>query len=239
MSGLVLLLPHGYEGQGPEHSSARLERFLQLSADQNMQVVNLTTPAQFFHALRRQMHRPFRKPLIVMSPKSLLRHPRAVSTLAALAEETFHTVLGDPAEPTPSAVQRVLVCSGKIFYALEKEREERERREVAILRVEQLYPFPGRELVELVRRYPATAEVRWVQEEPKNQGAWQFVASLLRTALGETRDLQYIGRDEAASPATGSYKIHQAEEAAILDEALKRPRAAAAEPVRIADRAAG
>jgi 2-oxoglutarate dehydrogenase E1 component len=239
MSGLVLLLPHGYEGQGPEHSSARLERFLQLSADQNMQVVNLTTPAQFFHALRRQMHRSFRKPLIVMTPKSLLRHPRAVSTLAALAEETFHPVLADSAEPAPSEVQRVLVCSGKIFYALEKERVERERREVAILRVEQLYPFPARELGELLRRYPATAEVRWVQEEPKNQGAWQFAAPLLRELLGEQRELRYIGRDEAASPATGSYKIHQAEEAAILDEALKRPRAAAAEPARVADRAAG
>ena len=238
MSGLVLLLPHGYEGQGPEHSSARLERFLQLAADQNMQVVNLTTPAQLFHALRRQMHRSFRKPLIVMSPKSLLRHPRAVSTLAALAGDTFHPVLGDSAERAPSDVQRVLLCSGKIFYALDKEREERERSEVAILRVEQLYPFPARELGEMLRRYPSSAEVRWVQEEPKNQGGWQFVAPLLRGLLGADRDLQYIGRDEAASPATGSYKIHQAEEAAILDEALKRPRLAAAEPPRHADRAA-
>src|SRR5262249_11502808 len=141
MSGLVMLLPHGYEGQGPEHSSARLERFLQLSADQNMQVVNLTTPAQLFHALRRQVHRPFRKPLVVMSPKSLLRHPRAVSRLADLAEQTFQTVLPDPSAATPSQVRRVLICSGKIFYALEKERADRERDDVAILRVEQLHPF--------------------------------------------------------------------------------------------------
>src|SRR5262249_48543693 len=135
MSGLVMLLPHGYEGQGPEHSSARLERFLQLSADQNMQIVNLTTPAQFFHALRRQIRPPFRKPLVVMSPKSLLRHPRAVSMLSDLAEQTFQTVLADPSALNPSQVQRVLICSGKIFYALDKEREERERAEIAILRV--------------------------------------------------------------------------------------------------------
>jgi len=239
MSGLVLLLPHGYEGQGPEHSSARLERFLQLCADQNMQVVNLTTPAQLFHALRRQMHRTFRKPLIVMSPKSLLRHPRAVSTLDELAAGTFHPVLGDSTDAPPEQVRRVLLCAGKIFYALEKERVERERADVAIVRVEQLYPFPARELGEILRRYPQSAELRWVQEEPKNQGAWQFVAPLLQSTVGAERDVAYIGRDEAASPATGSYKIHQAEEAAILDEALKRPRLTATEPQRLPDRAAG
>jgi 2-oxoglutarate dehydrogenase E1 component len=240
MSGLVLLLPHGYEGQGPEHSSARLERFLQLSADQNLQVVNPTTPAQFFHALRRQIHRPFRKPLVVMSPKSLLRHPHAVSTLADLAEQTFRTVLADPAAVPPSQVHRVLICSGKIFYALDAERQERDRHDVAIVRVEQLYPFPAAELAALVRGYPNAAEVRWVQDEPKNQGSWQFVAPLLRAVVGEGFDLGYIGRDEAASPATGSYKIHQAEESAILDEALKRPRPRAAEESpRRADRAVG
>jgi 2-oxoglutarate dehydrogenase E1 component len=243
MSGLVLLLPHGYEGQGPEHSSARLERFLQLCADQNMQVVNLTTPAQLFHALRRQIHRAFRKPLVVMSPKSLLRHPRAVSTLAELATETFQTLLGDPTEPNPDDVQRVLFCSGKIFYALDKERVERERSDVAIVRVEQLYPFPAAEISAALRRYPAAREVRWVQEEPKNQGAWQYIAPLLRSLVGVDTGFDYIGRDEAASPATGNYKMHQTEEAAILDEALKRqkPRteAARAEPPRKIDRAAG
>jgi 2-oxoglutarate dehydrogenase E1 component len=235
MSGLVMLLPHGYEGQGPEHSSARLERFLQLAADQNMQVVNLTTPAQLFHALRRQIHRQFRKPLIVMSPKSLLRLPRAVSTLGELADGTFRTVIGDSA--APAAVQRLLLCSGKIFYALEKERAERDRGDVAIVRVEQLYPFPAAELCEIFRRYPGAIEIRWVQEEPKNQGAWQFVAPLLQGV--DSREIGYVGREEAASPATGSYKIHQAEEAAILDEALRRPRSATATSSRAHDRAAG
>jgi 2-oxoglutarate dehydrogenase E1 component len=235
MSGLVMLLPHGYEGQGPEHSSARLERFLQLAADQNMQVVNLTTPAQLFHALRRQIHRPFRKPLIVMSPKSLLRLPRAVSMLAELADGTFRTVIGDSA--APAGVQRLLLCSGKIFYALEKERAERDRGDVAIVRVEQLYPFPAAELSEIFRRYPAATQIRWVQEEPKNQGAWQFIAPLLQGI--DSREIGYVGREEAASPATGSYKIHQAEEAAILDEALRRPRSATATSPRAQDRAAG
>ena len=235
MSGLVMLLPHGYEGQGPEHSSARLERFLQLAADQNMQVVNLTTPAQLFHGLRRQMHRPFRKPLIVMSPKSLLRHPRAVSTLADLADGKFQSVIGDSV--SPGAVQRLLLCSGKIYYALEKERSERDRSDVAIVRVEQLYPFPATELGEMLRRYSSATQIRWVQEEPRNQGAWEFVAPRLRAL--DSRDIGYVGREEAASPATGSYKIHQAEEAAILDEALRRPRSAGADGPRLQDRAAG
>jgi 2-oxoglutarate dehydrogenase E1 component len=235
MSGLVMLLPHGYEGQGPEHSSARLERFLQLAADQNMQVVNLTTPAQLFHALRRQMHRAFRKPLIVMSPKSLLRHPRAVSALADLADGKFQSVIGDSV--SPGAAQRLLLCSGKIYYALEKERSERDRADVAIVRVEQLYPFPATELGEMLRRYSSATQIRWVQEEPRNQGAWQFVAPLLRAL--DSRDIGYVGREEAASPATGSYKIHQAEEAAILDEALRRPRSAGADGPRLQDRAAG
>ncbi|MBI2963164.1 MAG: 2-oxoglutarate dehydrogenase E1 component [Deltaproteobacteria bacterium] len=240
MSGLVLLLPHGYEGQGPEHSSARLERFLQLCADQNLQVVNLTTPAQLFHALRRQMHRTFRKPLVVMSPKSLLRHPRAVSALEDFSERGFATVLGDPGDPPPLGVQRVLLCSGKIGYALDDEREERERSDVAIVRVEQLYPFPAAEIGVQLRRYANAVDVRWVQEEPKNQGAWPFVAPLLREVLGADRDLGYVGRDEAASPATGNYKAHEGEEVAILDEALKRPRPrSAGNGPRRADRAAG
>jgi 2-oxoglutarate dehydrogenase E1 component len=234
MSGLVMLLPHGYEGQGPEHSSARLERFLQLAADQNMQVVNLTTPAQLFHALRRQIHRPFRKPLIVMSPKSLLRLPRAVSAFADLTEGAFQTVIGDTV--STGAAQRLLLCSGKIFYALEKERVERDRGDVAIVRVEQLHPFPAAELSEIFRRYAGATQIRWVQEEPKNQGAWQFVAPLLRAL--DSREIGYVGREEAASPATGSYKIHQAEEAAILDEALRRPRSSTAAP-RAEGRATG
>jgi 2-oxoglutarate dehydrogenase E1 component len=223
-SGLVLLLPHGYEGQGPEHSSARLERFLQLCAEGNMQVVNCSTPAQFFHVLRRQMHRPFRKPLIVMTPKSLLRHRRAVSRLDDLAQGAFQPVLGDPHRLEPETVRRVLLCSGKLFYALEKGREERDWEGIAIVRLEQLYPFPAADLAEAVGRYPRAVDYCWAQEEPANQGAWSFVRWRIEEALGGRRP-RYIGRAEAASPATGSYKIHESEEQAIVEQALKRPRA--------------
>jgi len=234
MSGLVLLLPHGYEGQGPEHSSARVERFLQLCAEQNIQVCNFTTPAQYFHALRRQMHRSFRKPLVVMSPKSLLRHRGAVSTLRDLTAGRFEPVLDDVAvsggmsgtisgDPVidPQRVRRVLLCSGKIYYALLAGRHERNVDTVAIVRVEQLYPFPRRELEAVLGRYPNAERVCWVQEEPANMGAWRFAERLLRALLG-ARTLAYVGRDEAASPATGSYKMHQAEEADLVNRAFAR-----------------
>ena len=223
MSGLVLLLPHGYEGQGPEHSSARPERFLQLCAEDNMQVVNATTPAQFFHVLRRQMHRPFRKPLIVMSPKSLLRHPRAVSPLAELTQGAFRPVLDDPLAPDPESVRRVIVCSGKIFYALEAGRAERDWGGIAIVRIEQLYPFPEDELRATLRRYPRATDIVWAQEEPANQGAWDFAQWRVQALLRAGQPLRYVGRKEAASPATGSHKVHQSEEAAIVEVALKRP----------------
>ena len=224
MSGLTLFLPHGYEGQGPEHSSARLERFLQLSADQNLQVVKCTKPAQLFHVLRRQIHRSFRKPLVVMTPKSLLRHPRAVSSLAEFTDRGFQTVLGDPENLPPQDVLRVLLCSGKIFYMLEAEREERQRKDIAILRVEQLYPFPAAEIAEALQRYAQVGDVRWVQEEPQNQGAWFFVKPRIEAILPAGASLGYVGRDEAASPATGNFKVHAAEEEALVEEALKRPR---------------
>jgi 2-oxoglutarate dehydrogenase E1 component len=220
MSGLVLLLPHGYEGQGAEHSSARVERFLQLAAEGNIQVVNATTPAQIFHALRRQMRRRFRKPLIVMSPKSLLRHPKAVSALDELASGTFRLVLDDAAVREPASVRRVLLCSGKVFYALDAARGDERGDGVAIVRVEQLYPFPAGEIERVIQRYPETAAVAWAQEEPANQGSWRFVQPLINEILGPSRNLAYVGRDEAASPATGSYQIHQEEEAAILERAL-------------------
>jgi 2-oxoglutarate dehydrogenase E1 component len=223
-SGIVLLLPHGYEGQGPEHSSARLERFLQLCAERNMQVIAPTLPAQLFHALRRQMHRPFRKPLIVMAPKSLLRHPRAVSTLADLAEDTFHPVLDDRADA--GQVCRLLLCAGKVFHALDAARAEAGRRDVAIVRVEELYPFPAREVGALLRRYRAATEVCWVQEEPANQGAWTFVRPILGALLAPERRVRYVGRDVAASPATGSYEAHQTEEADVIARALALPGAA-------------
>jgi 2-oxoglutarate dehydrogenase E1 component len=225
MNGLTMLLPHGYEGQGPEHSSARVERFLELCAENNLQVVNCTSPAQLFHVLRRQMHRSFRKPLVVMHPKSLLRYPGAVSTLSAFTDGTFQTVLSDPRDLDETAVRRVIFCSGKIFYSLERGREERDWATIAVIRLEQLYPFPAAELAEAIRRYPRVGEFRWVQEEPANQGPWSFVAPRIEEQLPPGARLRYVGRREAASPATGSYRIHEAEETAIVEAALRRPRA--------------
>jgi 2-oxoglutarate dehydrogenase E1 component len=231
MSGLVMLLPHGYEGQGPEHSSARLERFLQLCAEDNMQVCNLTTPAQLFHALRRQMHRSFRKPLIVMSPKSLLRHKLAVSRLADFTDGSFQTVIDDVATEEGGAgelgidrarVTRVLLCSGKVYYALRTGRRERTNDTTALVRVEQLYPFPKQEIGELLATYPHARQIVWVQEEPWNMGAWQFIYHRLRRVLPETHELIYCGRHAAASPASGSFKIHQSEEAEIVQRAFAR-----------------
>lgn len=218
-SGLVLLLPHGYEGQGPEHSSARLERFLQLCAEENMQVVNCTTPAQFFHVLRRQVHRKFRKPLVVMTPKSLLRHKRAVSDLKEFSDADFQTVLPDPQQQAAKQVRRVLLCAGKIYYALEAQRESLNLKEtVAIHRVEQLYPFPATELNAVLRTYNKGTEFVWVQEEPQNQGAWFFIEPRLSPLVKSP--LRYVGRCASASTATGSLKAHQAEEAALLAEAF-------------------
>jgi 2-oxoglutarate dehydrogenase E1 component len=238
MSGLVLLLPHGFEGQGPEHSSARLERFLQLSAERNMQVCNLTTPAQYFHALRRQMHRGFRKPLVLMTPKSLLRHKLAVSAVTDLTTGGFSLVLPE-AEPIEAGrVRRVLLCSGKVYYDLLVARRERDIDDVAIVRVEQLHPFPVEEIRTALATYPENAEVTWVQEEPWNMGAWQFVDQRKGRFLAAGRPLHYAGRDEAASPAVGSYKVHQAEQADLLDQAFKRSRttpARAATPIGAAN----
>jgi 2-oxoglutarate dehydrogenase E1 component len=221
LNGITLFLPHGYEGQGPEHSSARPERFLQLCAEGNLQVVQPTLPAQLFHVLRRQIHRRFRKPLVVLTPKSLLRHPRSVSALAEFTAGGFREVLDDPRRPDPAEVQRVLLCSGKVFFALAERRDEAERDDLAIVRLEQLYPFPAAELGALLRRYAAAPDVVWVQDEPANQGAWSFVRWRLEPLL-DGRRLRYIGREEAASPATGSFQAHQAEEEALLGEALKR-----------------
>jgi 2-oxoglutarate dehydrogenase E1 component len=224
MSGLVLLLPHGYEGQGPEHSSARLERFLQLCAERNLQVCNLTTPAQYFHVLRRQIHRRFRKPLVVMSPKSLLRHKLVVSPLRDFVEGTFQPVLGDGEPPDPGGVRRVVLCSGKIYYELLMARREVGAEDVAFVRVEQLYPLPAAEIAAVLRGYPRAEEVVWAQEEPRNMGAWSFMAERLPAHLGG-RSLGYVGRDEAASPATGSYKVHLQEQQELLRQALRRPHA--------------
>jgi 2-oxoglutarate dehydrogenase E1 component len=219
MSGLVLLLPHGYEGQGSEHSSARLERFLQLCGDRNIQVIVPTTPAQMFHALRRQIHRGFRKPLVVMSPKSLLRHPQAVSPLHELTDGAFRLTLDDP--QAPAAARRLVICAGKIFYALDAARHQKQRGDVALVRIEQLYPFPTDDVRALLERHASAREVCWVQEEPANQGAWWFVRPLLSPLLRPDVRFSYIGRVEAAGVATGSHQIHQAEEQAILEQALE------------------
>jgi 2-oxoglutarate dehydrogenase E1 component len=230
-NGLVMLLPHGYEGQGPEHSSARLERYLQLCAEQNIQVCNLTTPAQLFHALRRQMRRPFRKPLVVMSPKSLLRHKLAVSPLADFTDGELSLVLDDIAVTgapetgivlAPERVTRVLLCSGKVYYALLAARREQQRDTVALVRVEQLYPFPHSEIASVLARYPNATQAWWVQDEPRNMGAWSFVAPRLQALLPGGVELRYVGRDEAASPASGSGKLHQVEEVDVLNAALAR-----------------
>jgi 2-oxoglutarate dehydrogenase E1 component len=221
MSGLVLLLPHGYEGQGPEHSSARLERFLQLCGDDNIQVANLTTPAQYFHALRRQMRRKFRKPLVLMTPKSLLRHELAVSSGTDLAEARFARVLDDPAVADRAAVRRVLLCSGKVYYTLVKAREARQRADVAIVRVEELHPLPAQEIGAIVESYARAGEVFWVQEEPWNMGAWNYVEANRRSlTFVARRGLRYVGRKRAASTATGSSKMHQAEEDALVESAF-------------------
>ena len=222
MSGLVLLLPHGYEGQGPEHSSARLERYLQLSADNNWQVCNLTTAAQYFHALRRQMHRTFRKPLVLMSPKSLLRHKLVGSPITDLTGGTFHPVLAESAAIDPAQIRRVLLCSGKVYYDLLSAREQRDIHDIAIVRVEQLYPFPAEEIGRALEPYADAGEVFWVQEEPWNMGAWQFMEVRLPRVLGSGRTARYVCRDEAASPAIGSYKMHQREQTDLVNRALSK-----------------
>ena len=221
MSGLVLLLPHGYEGQGPEHSSARLERFLQLCAQENMQVANVTTPAQIFHILRRQVKRDFRKPLVIMSPKSLLRHPKAVSPLSELSEGKFQEVLSDSGVEDPFAVRRAIICSGKLYYELEKEREDNVKDgTAAIIRAEQLYPFPAAAIAKELAKYPNLKQIIWAQEEPKNMGAYFYVAPRLQEACAEFVSkgvaFRYVGRTERASPAIGSPKRHAEEQAEIV-----------------------
>ena len=233
MSGLVLLLPHGYEGQGPEHSSARLERYLQLCAEDNWQIANCTTPANYFHILRRQLHRQFRKPLVLMTPKSLLRHKRVVSTLSQFGPGTsFHRVLWDDAQflegqaiklKTDAEIKGVVLCSGKVYYDLYEEREKRGLDDIYLLRIEQLYPFPARALIQELTRF-AEAEMVWCQEEPKNMGAWSFVEPNLSWVLdhieAKHKRPRYAGRSASASAAAGIAHKHQSELKALLEEAL-------------------
>ncbi|MCE9530695.1 MAG: 2-oxoglutarate dehydrogenase E1 component [Planctomycetes bacterium] len=218
-SGLVLLLPHGYEGQGPEHSTGRLERFLQACAENNIQVANLSTPAQYFHALRRQIKRDFRKPLVVMTPKSLLRHKDCRSPLEQLVSGHFEEVLDDP-NVQPERVKRVLLCSGKIYYDLSEKRAERKIDNVAIVRLEQIYPFPEDRLRQVFDRYKTAREWVWVQEESQNMGGWSFVEPRLREMH---KTFEYVGRDASSSPATGQLRTHKREQAELVDAALSSP----------------
>ncbi|MEZ4272971.1 MAG: 2-oxoglutarate dehydrogenase E1 component [Myxococcota bacterium] len=221
-SALVMLLPHGFEGMGPEHSSARLERFLSLCAEDNMQVVWPTTPAQYFHVLRRQVVRKWRKPLIVMSPKSLLRHRDSTSSLESLACGRFQRVIAD-AETVAAGSKRILLCSGKVYFELIAERQQRQRHDVAIVRLEQFYPFPAAPLRQALEAYPRNVPVCWVQDEPENMGAWRFLQTRLGTRVFDERNLFGVTRPESASPATGSHSSHKLEQSRLLNQAFEMP----------------
>jgi 2-oxoglutarate dehydrogenase E1 component len=224
-SGMVVLLPHGFEGQGPEHSSARIERFLQLSAENNMQVGNCTTPAQYFHVLRRQMRGgsgggPLSKPLVLFTPKSLLRNPRAVSRIDELTSGRFHEVLDDDTVQ-PDQVSRVLFCSGKVYYDLTAGRDERRANHVGIVRIEQMYPFPQAEIEAVLKKYAPHTEVYWVQEEPRNMGPWRYMLEHFIPVLAPTkRMLHYAGRPEYASPAAGMLKRHEQEQGELVADSF-------------------
>jgi len=223
LCGLTMLLPHGYEGQGPEHSSARLERYLQLCAEHNIQVCVPTTPAQIYHLLRRQVIRPLRKPLIVLTPKSLLRHKLAVSTLEDLAEGSFQTVIPEIDTLDAGKVTRLALCSGKVYYDLLEKRRAEGREDVAIVRIEQLYPFPEDDLMEAIAAYTNLEHVVWCQEEPMNQGAWYSSQHHLRRSMSnhkKTLVLEYAGRDASAAPACGYASMHAEQQAKLLQDAF-------------------
>ncbi|MDH3608058.1 MAG: 2-oxoglutarate dehydrogenase E1 component [Gammaproteobacteria bacterium] len=232
--GLVMLLPHGYDGQGPEHSSARLERYLQLCAEDNMQVCMPSSPSQIFHMLRRQMLRPYRKPLIVMTPKNILRDPAASSELHEFTEGEFDNVLDEVEELNVAEVKKVIFCSGKLYYELIKARREHKISNSAIVRIEQLYPFPQDEVQQIIKKYSGAREIIWCQEEPRNQGAWFFVKSTrnIRACLSESHNLRYAGRNYSASPASGSLHIHREQQLALIEDALGLREQASRPPLR-------
>ena len=220
LCGLTVLLPHGYEGQGPEHSSARLERFLQMCADHNWQVCVPSTPAQVYNMLRRQVVRPMRKPLIVMSPKSLLRHPLATSSMEELAEGQFHNVIGEIDDLDPKGVKRVVMCSGKVYYDLLEQRRKNEQTDVAIIRLEQLYPFPEAECAEIMAQYSHVKDWVWCQEEPQNQGAWYCSQHHFWNVIPDGAKLAYAGREASSSPAVGYVSVHNQQQKALVEDAL-------------------
>ena len=214
-SGLVMFLPHGYEGQGPEHSSARMERFLQLAGNANIQVVYPTTPAQHFHLLRRQVLRMIRKPLIVMTPKGLLRHPLCVSSIEEFSQGTFQEILDDAEHKGKR--RRLLLCSGRIYYDLIEEREKRKEKGIAIVRVEQLYPFHNEKFKQILKHYKGVKECFWVQEEPRNMGAWSYIHPILLELLPKQMELQFVGRNRSASTAAGSHSTHKKEHEQLME----------------------
>jgi 2-oxoglutarate dehydrogenase E1 component len=215
-----MMLPHGFEGQGPEHSSARLERYLQLCAEHNMQVVVPSNAAQIFHLLRRQMIRLFRKPLIIMTPKSLLRNKEAMSPLSDFAKGQFNTVIGEVEHIDAESVKRIVCCSGKVYYDLVAERRERDIKGAAIIRIEQLYPFPHKAFAAEMKRFPNATQVVWCQEEPQNQGAWYQTRHYFVENLREDQKLQYAGRPSSASPAVGYFAKHQEQQKALVAAAF-------------------
>jgi 2-oxoglutarate dehydrogenase E1 component len=220
LCGLVLFLPHGYEGQGPEHSSARLERFLQLCSFGNLQVCVPSTPAQIFHMLRRQMLQDTRKPLVVMMPKSLLRNKASTSLLELVETTHFRKVIDDRQISDKAAIQRVVLCSGKVFYDIDEARHQQEGDWPALVRVEQLHPFPEQDLLQVLERYPNAREIVWCQEEPKNQGAWYQIRHHLQECIGDDHRLLYTGRRRSPSPATGYHSVHVAEQESLVRQAL-------------------
>jgi 2-oxoglutarate dehydrogenase E1 component len=220
LCGLTLFLPHGYEGQGPEHSSARLERFLQLCAEHNMQVCVPSTPAQMFHMLRRQMVRSFRKPLIVMTPKSLLRHKSSVSPLTDLSAGEFRSIIPEVERIPVEDTRRVVFCSGKVYYDLLEARQVHGIADIAIVRIEQLYPFPVRDYAGWIDKYGHVQEIVWCQEEPQNQGAWYQIRHRLQEPLQDHQQLYYAGRPGAAAPASGIFKVHLQQQQALVEAAL-------------------
>jgi 2-oxoglutarate dehydrogenase E1 component len=222
-SGLTLFLPHGYEGQGPEHSSARLERFLQLCAEHNMQVCVPSTPAQMFHLIRRQMLRSLRKPLVVMMPKSLLRHPSSTSPINELSHGRFKTLINEVEPLDRKSITRLVFCSGKVYFDLSEARKKHKLFNVAIIRIEELYPFPAEEYGNTIYQYPNANEIIWCQEEPQNQGAWYQIRHRLVEPLSERHDLYYAGRPGAAAPASGIYALHARQQEAFVSAALAAP----------------
>jgi 2-oxoglutarate dehydrogenase E1 component len=220
MCGLTVMLPHGYEGQGPEHSSARLERYMQMCAEHNWQVCVPSTPAQVYHMLRRQTVRPMRRPLIVMTPKSLLRHPLAISELSELAEGTFQNIIGEIDELDPTKVKRVVMCSGKVYFDLLETRRKTGQTDVAIVRIEQLYPFPHAEIAAVFSEYQHVEQFVWCQEEPQNQGAWYSSQHHFWESIPQGAKLSYAGRAASASPAVGYMSVHTKQQLALIEDAL-------------------